>query len=404
MRTLLVALVLASPLISSKVKASAHCPVIVNSPCITNIPPAWQPAQKPGAINFKLQEICLNIADHSGDPDLCDVSGSAKVTGDIAAYVAGVVSNQATQHTNNLDLWVKAPGLETGDTHTIRTVTYMQADTFTYFLGIKNQSDEWYPDVKCAIKLDNPEPRDKCLRDSPTGSAGLFTLSSKCSFNQNKNNSVVHDIGEAVVGTLSAGPVGFVQVLFSLNPSSQNVPDVNRIADLPTGTALEVAVINTCPDDVQSLNNGTGIQILRSATTDKNSARLIAEQWGQEPFLAAHLRGEVPKSILAAKNDSYWRFAKQYYSLGKYWLAIAQANDWKRIVPGTTINLPPMQNVLFEPCYVRPQESLWKAGGRLKQPFQSVGVEETNFLVRPRGRDTIYPLEKLKIASHESCL
>jgi hypothetical protein len=389
-------------ILSQQIFASSKCTFAMKSPCLSGIPQEWQPAAKPGSVAFKVQEVCLNFSDYAGDPGLCSIDGSIKLTGDIAAFVAGVVANNATRHDNNLDLWVKAPGLEPGDAHTIRTVTYMQATSFTYFLGIKNQSDEWYPDVKCAISLQNPESPTSCSANGPTASSGLLNFSSSCVFNQNKHNTLLADLGQIIVGSLS-GPVGLVQVIVGLNPGSPGIDSRSGGTDLPTGGAIEVAYVNTCPNDVQSLNNGTGLLITRSGVTDYNSAKLLAEGWNQQPTLAAHIRGDVPKSVTIAKNDSYWHLAGQYYSSGQYWIGIAQANDWRKLFPGTIVQLPPMQQLLFQPCYIHKKESLWKVGLRLKKPFNNFAVAQTSLLQRPRGRDSVYPLEKLNLRSDSNC-
>jgi hypothetical protein len=139
------------------------------------------------------------------------------------------------------------------DAHTIRTVTYMQATSFTYLFGIKNKSDEWYPDVKCAISLQNPESPEACrAQNEPTPSTGLLKLSSSCTFNQNKNNTLPGSLGQIIVGALQAGPIGIIQNAISLNSGSPGLPSLSAGADLPTGGALELTYINTCPDDVQS--------------------------------------------------------------------------------------------------------------------------------------------------------
>ncbi|MDP9161038.1 MAG: hypothetical protein M3O09_12530 [Acidobacteriota bacterium] len=326
------------------------------------------------------------------------------VSADIAGFVAGIVAQNATQHTNNLDQWVKAPGLLPGDARTIQTVTYMQATSFTYLAGIKNKSDEWYPDVKCAISLSNPEPREVCTaKNEPTPSSGLLKMSASCSFNQNKNNTLPGVLGQVIVGALQAGIVGVFQNIVILSANGPSIAPIASGSDLPTGGALEVAYINTCPLDVQALNNGTELLITRNNPVEYYSAKLLADQWNQQSSLAAHLRGEVPKTIETAKNDSYWQLAQRYYSSGKYWLGIAQANNWRALVPGMTIQLPPMQELLFGSCYIHQKESLWMAGLRLKRHVKNLEVAKTVWLTRPKARDSVYPLERLALRSGYNC-
>lgn len=54
---------------------------------------------------------------------------------------------------------------------------------------------------------------------------------------------------------------------------------------------MEVAYINTCPDDVQALNNGTGLLITRSLPINYISAKLLAQSRNQESALAEHVCG-----------------------------------------------------------------------------------------------------------------
>ena len=154
---------------------------------------------------------------------------------------------------------------------------------------------------------------------------------------------------------------------------------------------------------MKALDKGSKIKITRSNKLDYYLARNIADIWNQEPVLASHIRGEIPKSITAAEGDSYWRLAERYYSKGQYWIGIAQANGWRNLVPGSIVQLPPMQQLLFSPCYFRQGESLWIAGTRLKEPVAKIDVSNTNWLIRPKGRDSVYPLERLTIASRATC-
>lgn len=391
------------PIASCYAKATSKCTFPVKRECMTNLPKDWQPKTGPDSPPFTIEEVCLKISDYPPDPDLCNVSGTMKVSVDLANFVSGIVGSVSTVHNDDLDLWVKASGLEPGDPHTIRTVTYMQATTYERILWVKTQTDEWHPDVKCAISLKNPEDRSSCLATNATGSAGLLSLSSSCSFNQHKDNNVLKDIGAVLLGTLG-GPIGFVKGIIGLYPGSpSSVPSMSAKGELPTGSAVEVAAIYTCPDDVQALNNGTELLITRSYPRDYHLAHDLADQWNQEPTLASHIRGEIPKSVTAAKGDSYWRLAEQYYSSGRYWIGIAQANKWHKLAIGSTIQLPPMQELLFAPCFIRQRESLWTAGVRLKQPPGSVGVSTSDLVARPKGRDSVYPLEQLKIRLGSNC-
>jgi hypothetical protein len=391
-------------IVTAKGLATSKCTFELKAPCIDRIPSTWQPEPKSGSPAISIQQVCISFSDYSENPSFCTMNGSVTVSADIAGFVAGIVAQEATQHTDTLDQWVKAAGLLPGDAHTINTVTYMQATSFTNFLGSKNKSDEWYPDVKCAISLSNPEPPDVCRdNNEPTPSSGLLKMSASCSFNQNKNNSLPGALGQIIVGALQAGIVGVIQNVVILNAKAPGIPAMASGAELPTGGALEVAYINTCPVDVQSINNGTGLLITRSNPVEYQSAKLLADQWNQESSLAAHLRGEVPGKIEIAKNDSYWQLAKRYYSSGKYWVGIAQANKWRALVPSKTIELPPMQELLFGTCYIRQKESLWKASLRLKRSAANLEVARTAWLARPRARDSVYPLERLKIRSSQDC-
>lgn len=386
------------------VAAESKCAIPLKQSCLTKLPSDWQPPAQPGSVPITIDSVCLTIADYPPDPDLCIVSGAITISMDIAGFIAGYVSNTASVHNDDLDLWVKAGGLEPGDAHTIRTVTYMQATTFRKDLGIKSQTDEWHPDVKCTITLQNPEDAGHCQAvGQPTPSAGLLKASSSCKFNQNKNNTVLKDVGAVLLGALGGNPINFVKSIISLNPPSPANPGGVGVGDFAAAGAVEVAQIYTCPDDVQSINNGAKLLVSRQFHRDNVLVRQLADQWNQEPMLAAHLRGEVPKTITAAKGDSYWRLADQYYSSGRYWVGVAQANNWHAIVPGSTVQIPPMQELLFAPCYVRQRESLWTAGARLKAASNRVQVADTKSLMRPKGRDSIYPLERLRVGPTGNC-
>ena len=182
-----------------------------------------------------------------------------------------------------------------------------------------------------------------------------------------------------------------------LTPQQFGVP-------LPTGNAIEVFVINSCPAGVQALDKGAAISIARSKGIDYQIAKDLAENWDQQGALARHLRGEVPKNVTAARGDSYWHLSEEYYGSGRYWLAIAQDNRWRDLVPGASVNLPAMQDLLFGLCHVRQRESLWKAAKRLKLRTNTlISVDSTTWLGRPNGNDSIYPLERLRGSTESGC-
>jgi len=89
------------------------------------------------------------------------------VSADVAAFVSGIVAVNATQHNNNLDLWVKAPGLNRVTLHTIRTVTYMQATSFIYILGYKQNRTNGTP-TQSVVSLCNVQScRVNAMRTVP---------------------------------------------------------------------------------------------------------------------------------------------------------------------------------------------------------------------------------------------
>jgi len=99
--------------------------------------------------------------------------------------------------------------------------------------------------------------------------------------------------------------------------------------------------------------------------------------------IAYEWRGSQKHS--ATKGASYWTLGEQYYhqeilDWHRAGEQLAESHDW------FTVNLPPMQDLLFAPCYVRSTESLWTAGKRLNKPFGGLSVSNAVLLPRPKGK------------------
>jgi nucleoid-associated protein YgaU len=378
--------------------AAGKCAFPIKQSCINRIPSEWQLHDAPASM--AIEEACVSFTDY--DANNCVVSGSIKVKADLPGFVGGIVAKQVTHKSDDLDVWVKAVGVEKGDASTIRTITYIQATSYenTFFCN-KCQTDEWHPDVKCAISLVNPDD-PKCLSIGAADSAGFMSMSASCNMTQNKTNTLFSNIGGLVLGALT-GPVGLVHFASRINMGSPDLPHRHELVDLPDSGAIEYAYKATCPDSVESLNNGAEILVRRSKLQKYYVAKAMADEWNQQGSLTAHMLGEVPKTITIARGDSYWRLAETYYSAGWYWVGIAQSNKWKPLTPGSVVSLPPMQDLLFGTCYVREKESFWTVGARLKQSPHSMRVDSTEWLVRPRERNSIYPLERLRGNATSPC-
>jgi hypothetical protein len=387
-------------------KGKDRCNFQMANSCISPIPREWQISPSAGDVPIQLEEVCLRFS-ASSNPNLCTVSGSLKVRADFAGFVSGVVSNSLKgKNSENLKIWVSGAGLDAGDARTIRTTTYIHATSYATAFGGKTEADNWDPDVKCAITLNNP-PDPLCSQNGPTGGAGLMTATSACTTNPNKkDSSILASVAGTVVGGLSGGLAGFALGKITANAGGDvpGIPSASKGFALPTGTAIEVVVLQTCPDNVQAINKGAEVIISRSREQDFYIAKQLASSWNQQGALSRHLRGEIPKEVVVGRGDSYWRLAEKYYSSGNYWIGIARASGWKHLIPNTTATLPPMQNLLFGRCHVKQKESLWTAAERLKSPYKSVDIDSNDWLARPNGRDSIFPLERLHTGVPTDCI